>query len=336
MRKGLSFIIVSTVILATTACNNKLNVLAPYKNITVVYGLMDQSDTAHYIRVNKAFLGNGNAYTMASQFDSSYYPANQLSVQLLCFNSQGTQSATINLTADSSIPLPPGTFSYPKQILYKTKAKLNQIDNFGGSNTYELVVTNKKTKDVVTGSTQLLPDVTFTDGLNGTQLIINSSSTNPTALKWYSTTGARIYQLTIRFWYYQKTSTASGEQYLDWVFAPETAGTLQGGQNMEYTYNQQAFFQLVKTSVPIIPGVYRKADSMSVVFTSGSDDFNTYIQLSQPSLGIDQDVPSFSDVKNGIGIYTSRHTQIITKQVYQQVYDTLVNGSDFTQYGFQN
>ena len=120
MRKAYSILTVLAAILFITACNNKLNVLSPYKNVTVVYGLMDQSDTAHYIRVNKAFEGNGNAYTMAQQFDSSYYPANQLNVQLQCVNISGNNvGGPITLTADSSIPLPPGTFSYPKQILYK-------------------------------------------------------------------------------------------------------------------------------------------------------------------------------------------------------------------------
>src|SRR5580658_5249734 len=58
----------------TTSCNNNLKILAPYKDVTIVYGLMDQSDPIHYFRINKAFEGAGNAYTMATNYDSIYYP----------------------------------------------------------------------------------------------------------------------------------------------------------------------------------------------------------------------------------------------------------------------
>lgn len=337
MRKPKYILALTAAIIFVTACNNKLNVLAPYKSEAVVYGLMDQSDTAHYIRVYRSFEGNGDAYVMASNYDSVYYPAKQLNVQLNCFNSQGTQTATIPLTADSSIPLPSGTFPYPKQMLYKTKTKLSLLDAVGGNNTYQLVITNKKTGQVLSGSTMLLSDISFTRGISGSQFALNYSTTSPSSLQWLSVSGSRIYQLTIRFWYYEKIGSNPGyEQHLDWVFAPLTASTLQGGESMEYDYNQQGFYQLVKNSIPIIGGVYRHADSMGVVFTTGSDDFNTYIQLSQPSLGIDQDPPSFSDVKNGIGIYTARHTQTIMKQVDSRVFDSLVNDPSLTAYGFQN
>jgi hypothetical protein len=332
MRKRLTLLIISVVALSTS-CSNKLNVLAPYKRITVVYGLMDQSDTAHYIRVNKVFEGTNDAYTMASNFDSVYYPANQILVQLLCINSQGNQTATITLTPDSSIPLPAGIFPYPKQILYKTKAQLNLLDQFNQNNTYELVVTDKKDNKVLTGSTQLLPDAALS-GLNSKNLAMSFFNTSPSKIEWNSSINGRIYQMVFRFYYYEQTPSGSGEQYFDWVFAPQTANTVAGGEPMEYDYTAPEFFQEVLSNIPIISGAQRRADSIRVTFTTGSDDFNTYIQLSQPSLGINQDVPSFSDVKNGIGIYTSRHTQTTTKGLTIQVNDTLVNGTQFAAYGF--
>lgn len=94
---------------------------------------------------------------------------------------------------------------------------------------------------------------------------------------------------------------------------------------MVYNVGGKAFLQIVKSLIPVDPSVTRTADSLRLVFTSGSDDFNTYIQLSQPSLGIDQDVPSFSDVKNGIGIFTSRHTQTKTKTLAPALIDSLIN-----------
>ena len=88
--------------------------------------------------------------------------------------------------------------------------------------------------------------------------------------------------------------------------------------------------------MPIINGVTRYADSFGIVFTTGTDDLNTYIQLSQPSTGINQDVPSFSDVTNGVGLYTARHIQTFYKLIDSGVLDTLSTESRFSvTLGFQ-
>ncbi|HTB32075.1 MAG TPA: hypothetical protein VK808_08625, partial [Bacteroidia bacterium] len=79
----------------------------------------------------------------------------------------------------------------------------------------------------------------------------------------------------------------------------------------------------------------RYVDSAGIMFTSGSDDFNTYIQLSQPPLGINQDVPSFSDLENGVGLFTCRHTQTNYERVGSNVIDTLVHGAAYAGLNFQ-
>ncbi|MGP8217109.1 MAG: hypothetical protein ACLQQ4_16185 [Bacteroidia bacterium] len=335
MRKGFALYTVIAIVLFLTACSNKLNVLAPYKNITVVYGLLDQNDTAHYVRINKAYEGPGNAITMARQFDSVYYPANQLLVQLQVYNSQNALAQTITLTPDSSIPLQSGTFTSPKQILYKTKAKLNVLDQYGFNYQYNLYVKNLHTQQVLTGSTQLLTDVTFTAGLSGMYIPMSFFATAPSNIQWTSTVGGRIYQMTMRFYYHEITATDDTEKYIDWVFPTQTASTLLGGESLEYSYTAQQFLQFIRASIPIVNSAQRTADSIQVIFTSGSDDFNTYIQLSQPTLGIDPDQPSFSDVKNGVGIFTSRHTQEQTELLNGQTIDSIVNSPSMLPYDFR-
>src|SRR5579872_736351 len=151
MKKSVSVLLFAIAALSFTGCKNDLKVLAPYKDIPVVYGLLDQNDSIHYIRVNKAFEGSGDAYAMASQYDSANYPVGTITVQLQDL----TNPATFTLTPDSSIPMNAGTFSYPKQVLYKTTALLS------GNDQYKLIITNTKTEKVATGSTFLLPNVGF-------------------------------------------------------------------------------------------------------------------------------------------------------------------------------
>jgi len=54
-------------------CNEKLDLVGDYKETAVIYGLLDQSDSLHYIKITRAFIGPGNAVTLAQISDSSYF-----------------------------------------------------------------------------------------------------------------------------------------------------------------------------------------------------------------------------------------------------------------------
>lgn len=60
--------------LSLFSCSEKFKVAAPYKDITVIYGFLDIRDTAHYIRIQKAFLDeNKSAISMAQTSDSNFF-----------------------------------------------------------------------------------------------------------------------------------------------------------------------------------------------------------------------------------------------------------------------
>ncbi len=307
------------------SCSNDIKILAPYKDVTVVYGLMDQGDSIHYFRINKAFEGAGNAYTMAANYDSIYYPVANISAVLQ--DSDATSGKIVNsftLDTITTIPLPAGTFP-TKQLLYYTTAggkKLNPSDY------YNIVIKNTKTGKRISGSTLLLPDLDFTSPYNfavATTLNISFDPQAPTTIVWNSSVNGRIYQMTIRFNYYEVNSTNDTTRYyLDWVFAPVVSSSLAGGISLDYAFTVQGLYSLIQSEIQPKLGVTRHVDYMSVIFTTGSDDLYTYVQLSQPSLGINQDVPSFTDVKNGIGLYTSRHVLNLKKNLGTGDVDSLI------------
>lgn len=61
-------------ILGLHSCSEDFTVAAPYKQVTVVGGILDMKDTAHYIRIQKAFMDeNKSALEMSKVPDSSFY-----------------------------------------------------------------------------------------------------------------------------------------------------------------------------------------------------------------------------------------------------------------------
>ncbi|MEY4125105.1 MAG: hypothetical protein RL770_1686, partial [Pseudomonadota bacterium] len=55
------------------ACTTEVELNAPYKSTTVVFGLLDPKLDTQYIKINKTFLGDGNNYDFALIRDSSEY-----------------------------------------------------------------------------------------------------------------------------------------------------------------------------------------------------------------------------------------------------------------------
>ncbi len=320
--------------LGSNSCSNDVKILAPYKDITVVYGLMDQSDSVHYFRINKAFEGLGNAYTMAAVYDSIYYPVGNIHAYIQ--DSSAISSSvvdTFNLDTTTAIPLGPGVFSNPKQLLYYTQSHKKPLNP---NDYYNLVIINTKTGKRVTGSASLMPDVDFTSPSGFTfskSFPISSDTSRPSRIAWQTSPGARIYQMAIRFFYREVYQSNVTIDYIDWIFAPITSSTLGGGLTLSYSFNAQGLLAVI-ASLPHKQGVSRTPVSVSVIFTTGSDDLNTYVQLSQPPLGINQDIPSFSDVKNGVGLYTARHIETILKQVDNGVVDSLSTEPRFITLGF--
>ena len=59
---------------AMVSCDNELDTIEEYKDIPVVYGFISLSDTAQYIRIERAFVDpNQSALDLAQNPDSLYY-----------------------------------------------------------------------------------------------------------------------------------------------------------------------------------------------------------------------------------------------------------------------
>lgn len=69
----LSVLSAITLILSLGSCNDKIELVGEFKETAVIYGLLDQSDSAHYIKITRAFIGPGDALQIAQEEDSSYF-----------------------------------------------------------------------------------------------------------------------------------------------------------------------------------------------------------------------------------------------------------------------
>jgi hypothetical protein len=282
------------------SCNNKLTVTADWKDITVVYGLLNQNDSVHYVKITKAFLGEGNALVFAKEPDSSNYP-DKLDVRMEEWNGQTlVKTFTFDTVTLTNKEAGDSIFYFPDQLMYRTFGKLNQ------DCTYKFFIHNKATNKDVTAKTVLVKKFGIEKPLSLGSATFDTAKKNEA--KWSSAVNGRRYQLLIRFHYTEMTATDTTQQYADWiVFSGKESISLDGSETMDVLYPGIGFYQNLGNKIPVKSGVSRLAGKVDFIFTVAADDLNTYMEVTAPSTSIVQEKPSFTNITNGIGIFSARY-----------------------------
>ncbi|MFH1296433.1 MAG: hypothetical protein ABIJ04_04065 [Bacteroidota bacterium] len=311
------------------SCKKELNLNADWKDVTIVYGILNQLDSAHYIKVTKAFLGPGNALEYAQIPDSSNYLM-KLNVTLEAWSGSNLiavypfDTTTIS-TKDT------GIFYFPNQLLYVNDSVLNPVYD------YTLVIINPETQERITSQTALIRPF-YVGKPFAFQSITYDPGKNSKA-EWTSAIGGKRYQIIVRF-YYQETSvmdpSQSVEKSVDWLIIPsKLSKSDEGGEMLEASYSNDGFYAMLHTKLDVNPDIFRVARRLQYYFIVAANDLNTYIEVTQPSNSIIQEKPTFSNIENGIGLFSSRFVQVIDSiQLSQRTKDEIRNNSLTWNLGF--
>jgi len=99
-----------------------------------------------------------------------------------------------------------------------------------------------------------------------------------------------------------------------WVVGPETSEGIVGGEKIEVAgYDGNRFFTQLENSLDDendTPGIKRWASLVDVYVASGSQELHNYIAINSTEGSLLEEVPVYSNIENGSGIFASRHTSI--------------------------
>ncbi len=307
MKKIFRFLLLFLIPFMLLSCETDFDVIADYKEVAIVYGLLNQNDSVHYIRINKAFLGNGNALTYAQVADSSTFGAN---VNVILTETSATGAFIRDIVFDT-VTLSnktPGDFYSPNQLFYYSTATLNQ------ENTYELKVTHKTTDYEMSGQTRLVNLFSVTKPSSGAKTMsFKRTITQPNKFAWTNAINGKRYQL--RFQFNFKELTLSGDtlrRKIDWVFAEKTSEKIDGTGESDVSYTNEEFFTVCESKIPYSDlateeNIAKRFASTCVIeVTAIGDEFNTYLEANGPSTGVLMEKPLYTNITNGYGLLSSR------------------------------
>lgn len=290
------------------SCSTDFDLTSNWKDITIVYGLLDKNpiDNYNYLRIEKAFLDpTTNALSIAKIPDSLYYDS--LTVNLQEFkNGVLTNTILLERINGNSIGMTKdtGVFASTPNILYRTNY---QIDS---SKHYKIIISKADNKSLVTSETDIVSDIILTKPI-GTQKI-SFFPGSKYSLEWKSAKNGKIYDLVFRFHYKEYLSSNNSfikNDSVDWViFRNKLSDNVNGGNTLNFSIPSNDFYAYMSSAINDNADVYRVAGKVDFLFSIGGSEFYNYYQvnLAQTGLTQGQSLPIYTNVENGLGLFSSR------------------------------
>ncbi len=296
-------------ILLLSSCNKDFSVGADYKDITAVFTLLSQSDTAHYVKITKGYFDETqDNLLLAQNSDSIYY--NNLEVKMEEISNGNVTNTTLLTSVDLNLEgykKDTGIFAASPNYAYKFKRPLNT------SRTYRLKVKNLTTGKEIEGETDII---------NNAQLIFQNPFINTQGLDfavpfeifnfaWNAPANAVFFDITLRFWY-EETNTntlATTYQYKDVPLLKNVLGS--GGGAVTAAMKKSEFYLSLFSELGAPPSyIIRRVDTPDLMLLSGGQILKTYIDATTAQGGItyDQIKPNFTNLKGEdvLGIMSTR------------------------------
>jgi hypothetical protein len=303
------------------ACETDFDINADWKEITIVYGLLNQNDTTHYFRINKAFLG-GNALEVTKIEDSSSYK-NALEIVLEGWDGNDMkQSFAFDTTSISNKDT--GLWYNPYMVIYEGTGIVN--DDYE----YRLIITNTISGKVITSETKIVKDFFITKPNAGGKASFNRGYASK--FFWKNAVNAMRYEPLIRFQYFEVPygTTDTIPKYLDWPQGTWFADNTTGVGEIQVFVSGDAFYENLDRRLDKSFVGHRLAGLVDYVVSAAGEEYDTYMKVNGPSTSLVQDRPEYTNIENGIGLFSSRYKKLRTLQLNPLTEQEIINMEDLS------
>ena len=293
-----SFIILLFLI-GIQSCKNDIEINAPWKETAIVNGFLDIGTTQQYIRITKTFQNAANLTPQqAAQISDSVY-FDTLIVNVIDLT---TGVDTFHFFKNTSIQKEPGYFASDKNILYYCDNLLPKLGHI-----YQLSIVNPKSGKTYLSQTSIVGKTTIMpNNSSGSpyrlDIFYDPNIPNYIQFEWNPVSNAFIYTALIRYYYTENSIQKTADES---IAINDQSTFFYNFQSYQMNQFLLGYFGRRDTSDH---SVFRKITEINYVVLSGSKDLLTAVDLSKPNTSLLQVKPDFSNVQNGLGLFTSRST----------------------------
>ncbi|MEM9921272.1 MAG: hypothetical protein AAF990_24440 [Bacteroidota bacterium] len=297
-------------------CSNDFELVAAGEDTPIVYGLLSRADTAHYIRVERAFIDpEVSALEIAQRPDSLYYENLSVRVERASNPDEFWILQPVD-GADEGYPKSGGIFANQPNILYKFK--LEPGEELVEKEKYIIKIDRGDGKPTVTGETTILSDMRVSQPatVKPQKWIYGDdiNASNPD-VSWRFEVEAVFFDLKIRVNVRKinlSDPAASEDQSLIWTIARNITPEDQGDRSRKFRIPAAGMFQFIGSELEADPNVEYEFIGYDYIVEAGGQELKDYINIGLANTGItsSQITTNFTNLSEGLGVFSSRNTVI--------------------------
>ena len=280
------------VVLFFASCDNELDLVADFKEVPIVYGLLDQNAEAQYIRVERAFIDRViTPKEIAQNPDSLYY--DDITVKVINKNTNVEYILEKVDGNEEGLPREDGLFATSPNYLYK----LNTADfpmNVGDS--IELEIGGVYEDRVVSATTDILKKPFFVTPNNlrferGRELSVN----------WKPEEDPTIYSAAFIFNITEINNGVIRDTAIRWE-------VVNNSDRVRLEVEGESFYTFLRGALEANSNITRLMNNAEFELISGNIDLADYIRVGQANLGITSsgEIPTYTNLSDGLGVFGSR------------------------------
>lgn len=291
-------------------CKTKFSVNGEYTEKPVVHFLLDQGENYHFLKLNKTFLKEGNAYEYAKDPSLSYFDNVVATVKEI-----GGLNRTWTLKDTLITNKKGGIFYAPDQKLYYFKA-----NDLNENALYRLEIDIDNGKFLVIGQTKLIsgvsitypkPNFAFNFADNNVQA--NGYKSSPIT---FSLGDGEIYKMQLRINYREYKASGQEDKSILWNLGTKNRSDISTTSS-SIPASGEKFYEFISKEIAVDQDVLkRNLLGLEIILTVGSEDLYTYMLTNEPTSSLAQNKPTYSNLDGALGIFSSRETIRQIKPVY--------------------
>ncbi|MBK9108011.1 MAG: DUF4249 family protein [Saprospiraceae bacterium] len=308
--KQIKFAGFAVLILTLAACDEDFQLTEPFKAIPVIYGFMDRTDTAQFIRVEKAFVSEDiSASTIAQNPDSLYYNDPLVKIVNLTQSKEYTLSKVDGnlegFTRNS------GPFAQSPNILYKIKTSAMQ---WNGGDSLQIIVQTSELASPVTAKIASVSDMKFTFPDDNTKQL-KFFSINNYDFQWKHRTNARLFNLKALI-HVEEFNITTGSSIIKIIEMPITTNFPGREGSGEIFSSVKVFgsslYNFLNDKLSPETGIERYLIKLDFHLVGGGPEIKEYFEILNANTGItaSQEIPRYTNLSQGFGIFSSTHSII--------------------------